>query len=399
MKDILIISHFVDFPFEKGNDRFCYIAEKLRLYGNQVEIVTSDYIHVSKSYRHKDSVELLKLNYKTTILHEPSYLKNVSLKRVYSHYVFGKNLESYLLGRDKPDIIYCAVPSLNVAKVAAKYAKKNNIRFIIDVQDLWPEAFKMVFNVPVLSDALFYPMKKQADYIYDAADEIIAVSNTYMNRALKVNRKCKEGHSIFLGTELASFDSLMEKNKFIGKPETEIWLTYVGTLGHSYDLTCVIDALKILEGKGIKNIKFIAIGDGPLKFMFENYAKEKGVYVEFIGRLEYGKMAGILKSCDIAINPIKAGSAGSIINKVGDYSAAGLPVLNTQECTEYRNLVDEYQIGLNCQNNNAEDLATKLVQLYENETLRKTMGKNSRKLAQELFDRKQTYMKIIDLIG
>ncbi len=36
------------------------------------------------------------------------------------------------------------MPSLDVAKVAAKYAKENNIRFIIDIQDLWPEAFRMV---------------------------------------------------------------------------------------------------------------------------------------------------------------------------------------------------------------------------------------------------------------
>ena len=98
----------------------------------------------------------------------------------------------------------------------------------------------------------------------------------------------------------------------------------------------------------MQNIKFIVMGDGPLKSEFEDYAREKNVNAEFLGRLEYEKMTGILCACDIAVNPIKAKSAGSIINKVADYAAAGLPVINTQECEEYRNLVENYKIGFNC---------------------------------------------------
>jgi glycosyltransferase involved in cell wall biosynthesis len=399
MKDILIISHFVDFPFEKGNDRFCYIASRLVLCGRRVEIVTSDFIHVSKAYRCWDSTELVNFEYKTTILHEPAYKKNVSLKRFYSHHVFGKNLQKYLFERKKPDLIYCAVPSLDVAKVAAKYARKNKIRFIIDVQDLWPEAFKMVFPVPVLNRIIFYPMQRQADYIYATADEIISVSQTYAERVLKVNKKCKEAHSIFLGTELVSFDRLAEEKKLLDKPEGEIWLAYIGTLGHSYDLTCVIDALRMLQDREISNVKFVVIGDGPLKSRFENHAQEQGVNVEFTGRLNYGKMVGILNVCDIAVNPIIYGAAQSIINKHGDYAAAGLPVLNTQECLEYRNLVEEYQMGFNCENNDPSDLADKLLKLCTDEGLRKTMGENSRKLAIERFDRKSTYERIVRVLN
>lgn len=163
----------------------------------------------------------------------------------------GCNLRKYLKQRKKPDIIYCAVPSLSVASVAAKYAKENNIRFIIDVQDLWPEAFKMVFNIPILSGLLFFPFeKKKANYIYSVADEIIAVSKTYANRALKVNNKVKDYHVVFLGTELLHFDKYASCG--LNKPKNEFWIVYVGTLGHSYDLISVINALKIVKSKGIK---------------------------------------------------------------------------------------------------------------------------------------------------
>lgn len=39
----------------------------------------------------------------------------------------------------------------------------------------------------------------------------------------------------------------------------------------------------------MQNIKFIVMGDGPLKSEFEDYAREKNVNAEFLGRLEYEK--------------------------------------------------------------------------------------------------------------
>lgn len=393
MKDILIISHFVDFHFEEGNDRFCYIANKLALLGNSVEMITSDYIHSKKCYRNGDNPLILELDYKVTILHEPYYKRNVSLKRIYSHKVFGQNVGRYLKTRKKPDIMYCAVPALDEGKVVAEYAIKNNIRFIIDIQDLWPEAFGMVFDVPLISNFLFYPMKRKADFIYAAADEIIGVSQTYVDRALMVNKKCKEGKSIYLGTNLDYFDSLLELK--IDKPKDEIWLAYIGTLGHSYEINMVIDSLSILKERKIDNIKFIIMGDGPLRSLFEGYAKKRKVWTEFVGMLKYEKMVPLLGSCDIAINPIKSGSAGSIINKVGDYAAAGLPVINTQESVEYRNLLEEYQAGFNCKNGDSRDVANKLEKLVEDKDLIKRIGENNRRLAEEKFDRKNTYESIL----
>lgn len=76
----------------------------------------------------------------------------------------------------------------------------------------------------------------------------------------------------------------------------------------------------------------------------------------------------------------------------------GLPVVNTQESEEYRRLVNEYQIGINVQNGDSKDLADKIEILYNDKTLREKFGANNRKLAEEKFDRKNTYRKIIEII-
>lgn len=396
MKDILIIAHFTQAPGEHGNGRFHYLAETIDKDKASVEVVTTTFAHAAKRQRQVDEAQLNSLSYGFTMLYEPGYQKNVSVKRLYSHHHMGRSLRHYLEKRKKPDLIYCAVPSLDVARNAALYAREQGIRFIIDIQDLWPEAFEMAFSVPPISDALFYPMRKEADYIYASANHIVAVSQTYANRALAVSDRCDKANVVFLGTDLTHFDRLAEENKLISKPDDEIWLAYIGTLGHSYDLNCVIDALALIGNK--HKLRLVVMGDGPLRTKFEGYANRRGVSANFTGRLDYGKMVGLLTVCDLAVNPIARGSAATIINKHADYAAAGLPVLNTQECLEYRRLIEEYNAGLNCENNNPSDLADRLLCLCEDKSLRTMMGSNSRRLAVDKFDRRKTYRAIVNLL-
>lgn len=393
---ILIIAHYVSFPWETGNCRFIYLANLLSK-DNEVELITSNFYHTKKNKRELKSIDEKKLGFKITLLNEPEYQKNVSLKRIISHKKLSLELKKYLDKKEeKPDLIYCSVPSLDVAYEAIKYGNKNNIRCIIDVQDLWPESFKMAINIPVISDIIFYPMMRKANYIYSHSDEVVAVSQTFVKRALENNNQ-KQGTSVFLGTDLNYFDKCALENKI--KYNDDITrIVYIGTLGTSYDIKSIIDAIKILNDKGISNLKFIVMGDGPLKPDFEDYAKNKNINYEFTGRLDYQKMVGILCSCDIAVNPINGFSVSSIINKVGDYAAAGLPVINTQNSAEYRELLDKYHAGLNCINGDVNDIAEKMEKLVTNKKERITMGKANRLMATELFDRNKTYNEIIKKI-
>ena len=395
--DIVIIADFCRKFDGQTNNRFLYIADKLSK-SNQIEVISSDFEHQTKHYF--DSVLYNKYNFKITLLHEPFYNTNICLKRFYAHFVWGLNVYKYLKKRRKPDVIYCAVPTLTTGYLVSKYCTKNDIKFIIDIQDLWPEAYKMVFNVPIISNIVFAPFNFLANNIYKSADEIVAVSKTYVERALIENKKNKKGHSVFLGNKLGEFD--LNKNNINNSlnlnKKDYLWLAYCGMLGSSYDLKCVIESLAILKKKGITPPSFMVMGDGPKRVDFENFAKEKCIDANFVGSLSYEKMCYLLCQCDFVANPITKGAAQSIINKHSDYAASGLPVLNTQESKEYRDLVDEYQMGFNCNNNDPKDLAEKLEILIKHEKLRKEMGQNARRCAEEKFDKEKTYREIIEVI-
>ncbi|WP_295218811.1 glycosyltransferase family 4 protein [Ruminococcus sp.] len=391
--NILIIANFCRDFSKSDNGRFMYLCKELSK-ENDVEIITSSFSHVSKKTKNPLTHNW---SFKITFLHEPGYKRNISIKRFMSHHKWGKEVKKYLENRKKPDVIYCAVPSLTAPSIASDYCKKNDVKFVIDIQDLWPEAFQMVFNPPILNKIVYAPFKRLADKIYSNADGICAVSNTYANRAMSVNSKCKNSHVVFLGTNLDTFDKNVIENP-VDKPEGEIWIAYCGTLGASYDLTCVIDALAIIKEKGLSVPKFIVMGDGPRRVEFEEYSKKKNVDCIFTGRLAYPKMCGLLSACDMTVNPIVTRSAGSIINKHGDYAASELPVINTQECQEYRDLVDEYKMGFNCENGDSREIAEKIILLVNDSTLRTNMGGNARRCAEEKFDRKSSYQLLIDCI-
>jgi glycosyltransferase involved in cell wall biosynthesis len=77
---------------------------------------------------------------------------------------------------------------------------------------------------------------------------------------------------------------------------------------------------------------------------------------------------------------------------------AGLPVVSTQESQEYRDLLTEYNCGINCSVASSEEVSIALKELIENEEKRVEMGKNSRKLGEEKFDRKQSYKELLKVI-
>jgi glycosyltransferase involved in cell wall biosynthesis len=395
VKDIVIIANFCRDFSESDNGRFMYLCKEL-CKNNKVEIITNDFDHATKKQK---APIVHNWPFTITFLHEPGYKKNISIQRFASHRAWGKEVEKYLKIREKPDVVYCAVPSLTAPLLTSKYCEKNEIRFIIDIQDLWPEAFQMVLNIPVVSNVLFSPFMHMANEIYKRADAVCGVSQRYVDRAISVNRKCKSGHAVFLGTSLDSFDNNVSHAKaVVKKAEGEIWLGYCGSLSASYDIPCVIDALKILKDQGKVVPKFIIMGDGARRAEFEQDAKSAGIDAVFTGKLPYDRMCAQLVQCDIVVNPIVKRSAASIINKHGDYASAGRAVINTQDSPEYRELIEEYKMGLNCENGNTADVAEKLEELVENSQLRMNMGQNARRCAEEKFDRKHSYRELINCI-
>ena len=73
-------------------------------------------------------------------------------------------------------------------------------------------------------------------------------------------------------------------------------------------------------------------------------------------------------------------------------------MINTCMSPEFRSKVEQDGFGINIMPEDVEILADAVEKLYQDETARTEMGKRARKIAEEQFDRPQSYKKIMELI-
>ena len=400
MKKIAVISMGVKLDNEQGYSRFRYIGDFLSDAGYQVDLITTTFQHWEKAQRNLD--EIKKENYKFNLkfIYEPGYKKNIDLRRIRSHRIAAKNLRQLLEKEGDYDLIYCEIPPNDVALAAAEYAKSKDIPFVPDVNDLWPEAMRMVLDIPVISDILFYPLLRDAEKVYSLVSGIIGTSDEYRDRPLKKQKLNVPKKTVYVGNEIAEFDAgVVEYGPQIGKDEEEFWVSYAGTIGTSYDIKTMVLAGKELLNRGKNQIKIKILGGGPLKEELETLAKEQEcTNVEFVGYAPYPKMAAYLAKSDILVNSFVKKAPQSIVTKIGDYLAAGKPMINTCMSPEFRNKVEHDGFGINIMPEDVKVLADAIEKLYEDETGRTEMGKRARTIAEEQFDRPQSYKKIIELI-
>ncbi|MDQ0482531.1 glycosyltransferase family 4 protein [Guptibacillus hwajinpoensis] len=399
-KEVLLVAPFTILPGEKGFSRFTYIANKLSELGHNVTLVTSSFQHPEKKFRDSDHLSVLTntLPYKLVIISELGYTRNVGFDRIKSHRHFAKQLAAYLkVLVKKPDVIYCAYPMMGAAYEVGKYANNKCIPFIIDVQDVWPESIKNTLRFPEpITDTLLYPLTWYANRIYQMADFVVGVSESYVERVQQVNQHAKSYLPVFIGTDLGYFDSCNLKES---KPDSdEFSITYVGTLSYSYDIETVIKAVARLNRKGYTDIIFNVLGDGPLKARFQSVAEELDANVAFKGYLPYEEMIPLLTNSDLAANAITKGAQQSITNKIGDYLASGLPVLNSSQNEEFMRIVEERKLGYSYEPGDVDKLVELIEMLYNNRDLRKVCGRNARRLAEEKFDRRTSYEHIYSVV-
>ena len=399
---VLFVNNVVYLPGEGGYKRTLYLFDMMRAAGYPVTLMTSNFNHYSKNVRdlerfrseHPDVGDI-------RFLTVPPYKKNISLKRYYSEWVWKNKFKKWLTDNiDDYDVIYMNMPDYEQINSVKGLCHKRGKKIILDIRDLRPEAFHVMVKNDTLFKILFYWMRVAADKAYACADELVAVSKEYLDIALRVNKKSKHPTVVYIGSILDKFyDGIKKYSGSINKGQDEFWGIYAGTLGESYDLETVILASKLVKEKGLTNYRLKILGQGPSEEHLKNYAASiQADNVDFVGFVDYERMAAYLSKSDVTINAIKKNASQSIINKVADYFAAGKPMLNSCCCQEQLDMVTEYNVGYNYEPGNAENLADYIFEIAANPGKRETMGDNAKALATKLFDRRNSYKKIIELI-
>jgi len=388
MKKIVLISLF--FYEKTDNIRISTVYNMLKEKGIEVELITTDFNHRNKT-KHSNTTDDPDITY----LKVPTYKSNLSIGRLYSHFIFAIRLHKYLTKLSyTPSKLYCIVPTISSGLVCNYFCKKRGIPFFIDIIDIWPESLIILSKQRKLLFLLTYPWKLAAFKVYQSADKIFAGSIGYAEYVQQYNKKIK-AIPIYLGTDSNRFKLLVAQNSLkIEKPNDEIWICYGGLLGNNYDFEVILDSFKRLIDNGFKNIKLLFIGDGQENKMISAYKDKFNLPIEITGYLKYEDYLKYLSYSDIAINSFKKGTRVAYSYKFNDYISAGLPVVNnvTGETAE---LIDRYKIGVNFNYSDAP-LYDNLSFLLKHPERLAEMKKNSTFVADHVLAKEIVYQEMMN---
>lgn len=389
-RKIYVISVFGDPVGRMNNNRGANIFQFLRNNKIDPQYITTDFNHSSKKY--VDKKDFSNIYY----IHTPSYGKNLSLKRVYSHIIFAIRLKRYLNKLlEIPRTIYCAMPTSTAAYVAGKYCKKHGIKFVIDVIDLWPDSLLPLTTYKKFLSFITLPWKWVTIQAYKMADIILGESKEYAFEAAKYNPLVPV-YPFYLGVDTDKVQAAIDNNvlKF-KKPESEIWIAYGGSLGTSYDFETLIKSVSVLNGKYAYKLWFI--GDGVVRKNIEDMSRKYHVNIEITGFLPYDRLLSYLSYCDIAVNIFRDNTKVVHSYKFNDYVATQCFILNSLE-GETAEMIDKYQIGLNF-DFKENSLDKVLLDCVSNWDKYKYWKNNNTRLISEVLDKHKIYSRISEILS
>lgn len=157
--------------------------------------------------------------------------------------------------------------------------------------------------------------------------------------------------------------------------------------GIEYFLSALIPIIKTFP-----DVRVIFCGDGPYRNGYMKFVKKNKIedYVFFAGHVENGNLAEFLNAADIYVSSsLSDGTPLSLLEAM----ACKLPVVVTDVPAVIEWVRDGYN-GYVVPRRNSEILAKKIIDLLQNDNLRKTMAENNYRIAMEHIDINKNFVKL-----
>jgi colanic acid biosynthesis glycosyl transferase WcaI len=252
---------------------YLYNDIAIGLQGRGYEVIvltTTPHYNLVKSSLYKQPLKkkLLGLYYESDfsgirVIHVPLKKYKNTLVRIFSfvywHFfslLFGLSIKNI-------DFILSPSPPLSIGLISIMIAKKNNAKFVYNVQEIYPDL--LIKNGLLKSKIIIRALKWLEKYVYNNASNVITIDKKFYEQIVDrfINKQKLSIVPNFVDTELYHpLDSEMCLPKPFTKDNSKIRLLYAGNIGFYQDWDPVLYAAKKLKDT---NIEFWIIGEGVKK--------------------------------------------------------------------------------------------------------------------------------------
>lgn len=321
------------------------------------------------------------------LTHCGAYRKNMSARRYIHHWRYAHRFAERASAAAQPDLIVTATPPIDLAHEAVCYARHRGVPTIVDVQDLWPDAFirKVPHALRPLATMATVRDRMAANRTLRMADAIVAVSTGFLQRALRyAARERRDTDRVFRLGYVAD----MALGRPAGRSNGEILFTFIGSFGLSYELPLIVRVARRVWEAGRKDIRFTLAGDGQRAN--EVQALSAGLpNVSLPGWLDSTGIRNLLGRSSVGLVACRS-DRDTVPNKPFEYISAGLPILSSLE-GEMEDLISRHQLGFSYRAGDEEALYGLVLRLADDPDLRERLGENARKAYRHHFDGRRVY--------
>tara|TARA_B100000212_G_C27380389_1_gene536794 strand:- start:2502 stop:3761 length:1260 start_codon:yes stop_codon:yes gene_type:complete len=376
--------------------------------GHEVVWWTSTFDHYNRCHRFtKNTIINIKKNYSIYFLKGCGYTRNISLMRILENNLIAKQFSLASNKLDKsPDLILASYPTSELALEGAKYARNNNIPFLLDIRDLWPDIFEELlpsqlrFIINPFKFFLKWKLRKTAKL----TTAFTAITDEFLDWGLShsVREKTIHDRAFKLGyfplkIKNAEKDECIKYWEGFGVSKKDFNVIYFGALGNVYNFNPIIEAAKILEKIDL-SIKFVICGNGS-QLLNLKAAGEKSNNLIVPGWIYRNKILSLMTLSNLGLAPyIPINSyLNTISNKIAEYSFGKLPIaLSLREGLLYKKL-QEYNAGI-FYDSDPKILAKKILSLKSNNNRYEQLRNNSYQFFTKELDGARIYSQFADYI-
>lgn len=369
--------------------------------GHKVTWWTTDFDHQHKKYFIGEDKKITNdFDVDMFFLHpDTPYSKNVSYKRIKNHQEVANKFTSYSKYEDKPDVIFCAFPTIELAFVAVNFGLEHNIPVVIDARDMWPDIFLDLFPnlLKPVGKLLLSNYYKKTNFIFENAYSITGMTDKFVEFGLNYAKREKTNRdkSFPFGYTQMDIEEVEEKTILTnlqnrGIDFSKFNIIFFGTIGRQFNFDAILKTAKILTDN---DIQFILCGNGNSLEELKNKSNDLDNII-YPGWVTQKQIVVLMKYSKLAIAPYhnKKDFLSSISNKTIEYMAGGLPILSNIDGITGE-IINKNKSGL-VYNGSSELLENLIMKLKNDEKLRLEMGKNSFEVFTKNFESEKVYSEL-----
>jgi len=352
-----------------GKTHFIEVAQNLVKLGNELLILLP-------GYRPRD-----RKNYGLNVCYVPTFRKNVLSYLLYEIVSFFY-LTFYIL-KWRPDAIYLRQALFEIfLPIIARFFR---VPYVIEKNGIMEDELRSRgFNEIVIK------MLRLAEEInFRLSDKIICVTEG-IKREIARRYRVNEGKLVVIpnGANIELFRPLdkHECRRKLGLERDAFYIGFVGSFAPWQGLEVLIEAAKQVKEQGYSQIRYILVGDGEQESILRQKVQEYKLEQEilFTGRVAYQEVVYYINACDVAVAPFTK-KRNAIIGlsplKLFEYLACGRPVIASR-VDGVKDVIEEGECGYLFEAGDAEELAKRIIQSYQERETLQEMGLRGRRLVE-----------------